>query len=198
MRFKLLLILLGLTLSSYTKYVVPIADVRILTVSDSICNAEMGKREVTGRNDGKHITAYMKVCGLNGNKQYPYCAAGQAYCLHLACEQLGLPYPYNRRSAVANYYFDYAIKDGVKVEAIPAVNDFVVWRAQKGNTGHIERVKSVVNNNVVYTYAFNTSNGKDGDQREGNGNYIRKRHLNSFLGRLRLRGLVGYYPAHYK
>lgn len=198
MRFKLLLISLALLLSSYTKYVIPIEDVSVLAVSDSICAGEMGKREVSGRNDGKHITAYMNLCGLSGDKQYPYCSAGQAYCLYNACKKLGVPYPYSKRSAVANYHYDYARLNGVQVESLPAAHDFVVWKAKKGNTGHIERIKSVVNSNVVYTYAFNTSNGKSGDQRDGNGNYIRKRHLNSFLGKLRLRGLVGYRLANNK
>lgn len=193
-QYKIIAILLlaSILLSGYTKYNIIIEDGRALEVSEQICKQEMGKRERTGRNDGKHITRYMNSTYLSGERGYPYCAAGQVYCLQIGCDSVNINYPFDKHSALANYHFDYAKAYGRKVAPIPDKHDYVVWKAKRGNTGHIERVKDTLSRFIVTTYAFNTSNGKKGSQREGNGNYIRTRHLKSPLGRLRLRGIVGF------
>ena len=195
MRYKLLLIGTLLLLCSFTEYRVAVENEAVLAVSDSICNSQMGLRERTGKNDGVHITKYMNYTHLSGNKGYPYCAAGQAWCLGTACDMLGIKFPFTKKSAVANFYFDDAKKHGVEGNGMIAKHKFVIWKAQSGNTGHIERVHSVIDAKTatVMLYAFNTSNGLSGSQNNGNGNYLRKRTLKSFLGRLRLRGLVSMY-----
>lgn len=198
MRCKLIILTLLFINSiaySYVKYTIPVDSYHVLRLSETFISGEMGKREITGQNDGVHIVKYMKATGLSGYKGYPYCAAGQAWGIRKAVDSLKANRPF-KYSAVANYYFDYAKKHGEKIaNPTPARHDYVIWKNPNNYTGHIERVFEVVDDYTVYTYAFNTSNGKTGSQREGNGNYIRKRNLKSFLGRLRIRGLVGWnYP----
>ena len=51
-------------------------------------------------------------------------------------------------------------------------------------------IDSVCRGGNVFVLSANTSNGKSGNEREGNGNYIRKRNLNYDLNRMMLKGLL--------
>ena len=166
----------------------------VLETWHAFCLAEMGKTELTGNNDGKHITEYMNWAKLSGKRKYAYCASGLLSQLDKACKLHGVKFPFGKNSAVANYYFDYAKKHGRKVfDTTPDRFDLIVWKKPRSSSGHIETIKSLVDKDLhVNTYAFNTSNGKTGSQREGNGNFIRERDLSKDLGTMFVRGLIGF------
>lgn len=185
------LIFSSVNLLSWDRYIIDVEDAQLLSVSRAIAYMQVGLTEITGNNDGEHITRYMNCCHLSGAKAYPYCAAGQCWCFWGASKLTNIKYPFSKRSAVANYYYDFALSNGFRDSlAIPQVDDLMVWKHRTGRTGHIERIIST--DNGILTVGFNTSNGKKGSQREGNGIFIRKRSLNSPLGRMRLRGIVGF------
>jgi len=186
-----LILISSVNLMSWDRYIIEVDDYQLLHTSRQLMMTQVGLTEKTGKNDGAHITAYMNSTGLSGKKQYPYCAAGQSWCLSRAAFILQIAYPFSKRSAVANYYYEYAVKTGVldTVSAV-SIDDLIIWKHRTGRTGHIERIIST--DKGIFTVGFNTSNGKSGSQREGNGIFIRKRNLKSPLGRMRLRGLVGF------
>ena len=195
MKYRLTILLFFITFYScfsWNVIVITVLDTSFLQLSETFLIEEMGKRELTGKNDGKHITKYMKSCYLSGKKHYPYCAAGQVYCLDKATDSLKLDYPFSKHSAVANFHYTDAITLGKKINRLPKAHDFIIWKHLKGNSGHIERIDSIINEYKFITYAFNTSNGKNGSQRNGNGNYKRIRSLHPILGKMRLRGFVGF------
>ena len=86
----------------------------------------------------------------------------------------------------------FAKRNGEKVKYEPQVNDLIVWKHSNNWTGHVERVIEVLDKGNVRTVGANTNNGKSGSQREGNGIFIRKRNVKHILGRLKVRGLVGF------
>jgi hypothetical protein len=186
-----LILISSVNLMSWDRYIIEVDDYQLLHTSRQIMMNQVGLVEKTGKNDGAHITLYMNSCYLSGKKQYAYCAAGQSWCLSRAAIILQLPYPFSKHSAVANFYYEDAVAIGV-LDTISAVSidDLIIWKHRTGRTGHIERIIST--DKGIFTVGFNTSNGKTGSQREGNGIFIRKRNLNSPLGRMRLRGLVGF------
>jgi len=179
------------------RYLIPLQKANlVLPLWHKYCEEEMGKHEKTGNNDGTHITKYMNFAHLSGKKKYAYCASGLLYCLNKACEFYDVEFPFSKRSAVANFYYDDAKKIGQKsFDNIPQIYDLVVWKKPYSRSGHIESIKSPLNDLKVIDYAFNTSNGKSGSQREGNGNFIRERDLSSGLGKMAMRGLVGFYDV---
>lgn len=177
------------------KYVVYLEKAEeVLPIWHQFCWDEMGKKELTGQNDGAHITKYMNWAHLSGKKKYAYCASGLLSQLDKACQQVGVAFPFSKHSASANYYFDNAKKIGVKVsDTTPQIYDLIIWKNKPSYSGHIESVKFNRDNDlVVDTYAFNTSNGMSGSQREGNGNFERIRDLSKDLGKMYVRGLVGF------
>jgi len=188
----LLIFLIAFVGFGWVRYDIPIGNRDAIELTLDIASDEMGKKELTGKNDGEHITKYMNATGLSGSRGYPYCAAGLVWCLKTATDSLNIKYPFAKRSAVANYHFDYAKKNGIKVVSKPVRGGFLVWKSDNSYSGHVEIIKEVVTSVEVVTLGFNTSNGKTGSQREGNGNFERTRYLKSFLGRLRLRGVVGF------
>jgi hypothetical protein len=194
MRYKFLffVVIIYITSLGFTKYSIPIESECFNAVTLSNVELEMGKRELTGKNDGKHIRKYMSAVNLGYPKGYPYCASGLVYCMNNACDSLNTPYPFSKKSASANYHYDNARKIGKLDTSIIHQGDLIVWKNVKSYSGHIEIIYGQKNEHVVLTMGFNTSNGKRGSQREGNGNYYRERNINHPLSRMRLRGLIGF------
>lgn len=62
------------------KRTVKVKERREKTADNLISVAEqyVGLRELTGNNDHPQITKWMKLCGLRGDRGYPWCAAAQA------------------------------------------------------------------------------------------------------------------------
>lgn len=70
--------------------------------------------------------------------------------------------------------------------------DLIIWNMQGTSSGHIERIVLTGKAGWVTTVGFNTSSGISGSQRDGGGVYYRKRNLNHVLGRMQIKGLVGW------
>ena len=177
-----------------TKYEI-IAEKQIVSSSEFFANSVIGVIEATGKNDGSIIEQMQKVGG--GYKGLPYCYYYQYWCFWKAkqeldseCKKYIIPIP---KSGSSQAPYTYALANGKKVKYEARKHDLIIWKSAKNWTGHIERVKEVLNNGWVETYAGNTSNGLSGDQREGNGIFLRKRNIKHPLSRILLiRGLVGY------
>lgn len=147
--------------------------------------AQVGIKELTGHNDGETLK-YQKIFGL---RNQPYCAMGQYWCYWAnAKDKVDIPF---RKSANAQSYYNYAQNYGVKTKYQASIDDFIVWMISKTINGHIERIIKVGEAGWVVTIGFNTSNGKLGKQREGNGVFERKRNIYYPIGRLLIKGLVG-------
>ena len=184
----LLAILVGMILVMYVsavsqkKYNILISDYGIMKRSEIVCQNEMGKIEI-GNNQGQHIKLYMKYVGLNYTKKYPYCAAGISFCY-------GKEIPF-KRSASANRIYDNIRKQGYRVKYEAKKHNLLVWKNLKNYNGHISRIKEVQLKGWVLTYEFNTGDPSK-NQREGDGNYIKRRNIYHILGRMKVRGLCGF------
>jgi hypothetical protein len=175
---------------SQSKYELETSEM-LLRTSHFIALCQVGTVEDTGNNDGEQIAEYLRSVGIHSPA--PYCMAGQYYCFYKAKQHLNIktsiPIP---RSGVANSAFNFAKKHGKKTEFKPQKHDLITWKSRHSWTGHVERIDVVGKAGWVYTIGFNTSNGKTGSQRNGDGVFYRKRNIKHVLGRLYVRGLVGF------
>jgi hypothetical protein len=191
-----LLLLLVATVKSLptTRYLIP-CKVKLIQASRDSAISQVGVREKTGRNDGFKVEQYLKSVGLS--KGNPYCAAGQYWCFYSAC--LDLKYPladipiYRTGSTVT--MFNETIRLGYKMKPTPFDNDLIFWRKPNEWKGHVERIIEVLKAGWVKTVGFNTSSGNADSQDDGEGVYFRKRNVNHFLGRMVLRGFLGFKPV---
>lgn len=176
------------------RYVI-IADKQLLLLSELFASSVVGVVEATGNNDGTLIEEMQAVGG--GAKGQPYCYYYQYWAFWKAkefltniCYYSEIPIP---KGGLAQLPFNYAKQNGTKTSYAPEKHDLIVWKTKNSWTGHIERIKEILSGGYVTTYAGNTNNGLQGNQREGNGIFIRKRHITHPLSRtLLIRGLVGY------
>jgi len=177
-------------LYSQAKFIVP-CDYLLLNKSKEILLKQVGIKEKTNKNDGKEVEAYL--ASVNLPKGFPYCAAGQYYCWKEATKfYVGLypnPVP---KTASANGMYDGLMRKGIRGAFIPDINDLIVWKNTHNYNGHIERIIDVNQKGWVVTVGFNTSSGTKGNQRDGAGVYVRQRNVTHFLGRMYMRGLIGF------
>ncbi len=185
-RSVVILLLISLTqLSAQTKYCLPCRE-DILRASLDSAVSQVGTVEKTNRNDGD-VEKYLSIFNLN--KGNPYCAAGQYWCFFTACIDLKLSTKEIPivKSALANTIYQKAKTRGRKIKYRAELNDLIVWRIPKNKHGHIERIYKKLSRIWVLTIAFNV---KSKSGREGV--FIKKRNILSPLGRLRIRGLIGF------
>lgn len=182
-------IFLTLAIRSQSKYELICKPYLIELSYDSLI-AQIGIREATGNNDGA-VEKYQKIFSM---KNQPYCQMLQYWCFYVnANKKSDIPIP---KSALAISSYNYAKKYGVKVPYMPAKHDFLVYQNSGDVTGHVERIVSVGELGWVIVVAGNTTNGKTGNQREGNGVYKRERNIYHPLSRILLiKGLVGIRPV---
>jgi len=193
MKYLLLFALLFLfvqTAHSNQRYTVH-CEASLLEASADSMIAQIGTTEATGRNDGA-VEKYLRSVGLP--KGLAYCAAGQYWCFRVAAEALGImikniPMP---RTGLANAIYNRAKKQGQRTKFKPQRHDLIVWRKGKTAFGHVERIIAVGKAGYVTTVGFNTSPGKGKSQRDGQGVWKRRRNIFHPLGRMRVRGLVGF------
>jgi hypothetical protein len=155
-----------------------------------VARSQVGLKELTGSNDGPHIEKYLNSVGLHG--RYPYCAAGIYWCFvkatkNLQMQQSEIPI---KRTASANAIFDDAKRKGNLTIYIPKTGDLLVWKLPKSYSGHIEIIVRSINVGIYLTIGFNTSSG---NTRDGEGNYYRYRSIFDPIGRLNVRGIVGFW-----
>lgn len=189
----LLLVLFMGEVKAQTRYEIP-ANGQLLDVSKNIMLENVGTKELTGNNDGEIIAFILASVGIY--RPAPYCQAYVYFCFSEARYIIGkcgvlvdIPIP---KSGVAQSSFNYAKKNGIKTNYTPKVNDLMVWKYSNSWAGHTERIFEVLDKGTVLTVGANTSNGLNGSQREGNGIFKRKRNVKHPIGRLKLRGLVGF------
>ena len=168
------------------KYVLPCKEYLFYLRMDSL-ETQIGTKEATGRNDGE-VYKYQKPFGL---KNQPYCKMLQdwAFWVNLEVKE-DAPYKFN---PLAISLYGYAKKNGTKAIYYGNYGDLLIWNNAGQITGHIECIDSVMLRGNVRTIAGNTSNGKTGNQREGNGIYQRERNIKHPLSRILLmKGIVGF------
>jgi len=185
---KLILILICFTwnIQAQERYEIPCKSYLFELRMDSL-KTQIGIKEATGKNDGE-VLKYQTVFGI---RKQPYCKMLQdwAFFVNLRLHN-DAPYHFN---PLAISIYGFAQKKGLKTIYGGFVGDLIVWRNKGQVTGHIECIDSVMKRGWVMTIAGNTSNGKSGSQREGNGNYRRQRNIKHPLSRiLQIRGLVGF------
>jgi len=95
------------------------------------------------------------------------------------------PYP---RSAFANYLYNYAIKNGIKTKYNVQEGDYIVWKVANEIYGHIGLVVGVWQTGVI------TIEGNTGSNTIRTGGMVAKkfRSITNPIGRLKVRGLVGF------
>ena len=187
-KILLLFVIVANKATALERYVV-IAHADLVDVSRQVLINQVGVKE-QGHNRGVEVTKYLASVGLKAGN--PYCAAGQYWCFWQAAEELKLSkdlIPIARTGSTQIMYMD-AKKRGERTDYNPSVDDLLFWRVDK-NKGHVERVVEVKNAGWVRTVGFNTSSG-NGSQRDGDGVYYRNRNIYHPVGRLTVRGLIGF------
>jgi hypothetical protein len=183
--FLILLLITGNKAVAFEKYLLECRK-DILELSEKYTVSQIGTLEKKGRNDGD-VYKYQKLLGIRVGS--PYCAAGLYWCFWRSVNDLELSdndIPIIK-SAVANDIFNDAMRRGKISDYYPDRHDLIVWRKPKSWSGHIERVLEVKKAGWVITVGFNTINNS-GQQ----GVFRKKRNVFHPLGRLAIRGLIGF------
>lgn len=170
-----------------TRFELP-AGKYIVEISTIIAKSQVG---VSDARNPSVVEEYLVTAGVRYYN--PFCQSGQYWSFVQAQKLITLyksitgaamsvtiPIP---KSALANSSYNYALKKGKKTSYIPQRHDLLIWRAANGINGHIERVDSVLNGGWVRCIAFNTGNRQV---------KLTKRNIYHILGRLQVRGLVGF------
>lgn len=131
------------------------------------------------------VLTYLRSVGLT--KRYAWCQAFQYNSFRVVCNVINIPIPIPR-SGVANSSFDYAKKNGYKTDFAPAVGDLLVWK-QADWSGHVALIVKIFPNKKVQTIEGNTSSLST---RQGGAVERKMRYLNHKIGKLKVRGLVGF------
>lgn len=189
MKYLVGIILATISMLSADIYTVPFNS-NVRNDAYKLLKGDIGLKELTGNNDGVHIKKYMDTCRLPYKAHYPYCAAYITWGFYTAQakDKVKTTFP---RTALAYNFYTYGKKNGVKSTGLLYKKmDILVWNKAKTTTGHTEMIDSVMRGGNVYVLSANTSNGKSGNEREGNGNYVRRRNLNYSLNRMMLKAIV--------
>ncbi len=191
----LILFITSPKLCSFGKYQIG-CDSVLLTLSEKIMIKQVGTIEKTGKNDGNMIEIYQNAVGLG--KGSSYCAAGIYWCFSAATDLLimrseCIPIP---KTGLANLIYSHAKANGIRVNYIPQRHDLIVWRYPSSSFGHIERIIQTKKAGWVVTVSFNTSKKQNGTGKKIEGVFIKKRNIFHPLGRMLIRGLVGFRNEH--
>lgn len=149
----------------------------------AIAVSQVGVAEATGHNDGPQIERYQRAVGLHRGD--PYCAAFQVWSFDSAGHQ---PLA---RTGLANGLYNDAARRGRKSEGY-RVGDLVVWKFSQSASGHVARIVKVGQAGWCTTVEANTSPTTTGDQRNGGGVYLKHRQMRHPLGKMFVRGFVGF------
>lgn len=169
------------------KFLLP-TSLEVLSLSYDILMKQVGTKEKTGHNDGD-VVKYLNSIGLGAGNAY--CLAGQYYCFEEASKELNRPNPLYK-TGLTKRLIRFAEDHAVPVEFKPAKHDLICWRHHDPDIrGHVERIIDIITPRLVRTVGFNTSNGKIGSQREGDGVFIRVRKIGD-LGKMYLNCLIGF------
>lgn len=149
---------------------------------------EVGKRERTGHNDGKHIDTYARNVGMPLGSAYCY-AAIYTWAKN-ASVTTGLKNPLPRTGSTQTAFSIAASSFRLANSNAPRRGDVLIWRIPRKWLGHAALITKATPQGIVYTIEANTSRTGTGDQRDGGGIWTKRRFLNRGLGRLVVRGLI--------
>ncbi len=162
---------------------------RLLEYTMIIAREQLGISEYDCRNRGQ-VDKYLEL--FNADAGSPYCYAGIYYCFYYACNYLSIDYDSIPipKTMLANRVYDFAKTHGEKAGYAASIGDLLIWRRSNSIFGHIEMVHKVTTKGWVHTIGFNTS--KYINNRKVCGVYEHKRNIYHPLGRLAIRGIVGF------
>ncbi|NQU52902.1 MAG: hypothetical protein HQ522_10230 [Bacteroidetes bacterium] len=132
----------------------------------------LGVFELTGNNDHPRISESMRLCGLAGNRGYPWCASSQAKIHYDA----NIPAPHSAR--VTNWFKRNIVwrrEWGDKQFNVQPGMVGAIYYKSLGRYGHIVMIIGEDNNNY-YTLEGNTNSA---GSREGQGFYKKMRSKSS-------------------
>lgn len=138
-----------------------------------------------GNNAGKHVVMYQKAAGIG--KYEPYCMAGIYWSFDSTAKKLKITNPIYKTGSTISF-LTYYKKHSVKQRSPIKKYDIVILRVGEKWKGHALRIDSVISGGIVRTFEFNTGSG---NQREGDGNYFRRRNLLSPIGSMHIAGIIG-------
>lgn len=187
-KYLLLALLLVASLDAVAARYVLTCEERLITESMQVALREVGTIE-QAENLGA-VTKYQRSAGIAEGAAY--CAAGQYYAFAVAARKLSLdereiPIP---RQGVANDIYNYAEKFGIATPKTYSRHDLIIWRRSGTWRGHVERIVIVGKAGWVHTIGFNVTTTCNG--REVEGVFIKKRNVRHLLGRMVIRGYVGF------
>lgn len=166
----------------------------LLNAARELAEKQVGVRELTGKNDGKQIDDYLEEAGYKRKSKLPYCMSGPLWCFRTSAKNLGLSMKEVPllRSGSTVLVFNNALKKGKKVKFEPEEDNLLFWINQKRNGGHVEWITAVGKAGWLDTIGFNTTSSNKGRQEDGHGVFYRKRNILHVLGRMTVRGLIGF------
>jgi len=139
-----------------------------------LAQSYVGTQELTGANDGPEIEQFLATVNLKAGN--PYCAAFVSYILE---DSPGVTKPDVRSGLAYHFITDDSIPANQVLRGTTTIPDgtILVWR--KGNTiyGHTGFVADHPSANHFETIEANTSSGRYGNQRDGDGVWLRQRSI---------------------
>lgn len=132
----------------------------------------VGTTERGGNNNGPEVRAFLRSVGLGPG--YPWCAAFVSYCLTAA----GVEYPTKRTAGARAFISDRSVTatDVLYGRATVKPGWLVIWRRGNSWAGHIGIVTTWGKASGA-TIEGNTSSGRSGSQRDGDGVWSRTRSI---------------------
>lgn len=186
------MLIIGLMMVYTTMYAAP----ERLTITASAAQWEGSMRVLRsqvgvierGRNDGTAVRRYLASVGLRAGA--PWCWALQ-YWTYVAAGE-GVPNAIvNTGSTQTAWHAARRHATRRTVAAMPQDGDLMVYYVPGTWSGHGLRIESVRSGGWLTTIEGNTSSGKRGSQRDGDGVYRRHRNWLHPLLRMRVRGFIG-------
>jgi len=135
---------------------------------------EVGEKEAEGPNEGPDVRKYMAAVNLSDG--YPWCAGFVRWALDQAVAE----YPDVRSAVATEYITDRSIEARKVLRGAREVPAGSLNIHRRGDTwkGHIEILTRRWQGKCGTTIGGNTSSGKAGPQRDGDGVWPRKRCIN--------------------
>jgi len=135
---------------------------------------EVGEKEAEAPNEGPDIRKYMAAVNLSDG--YPWCAG----FIRWALDQAGANYPGVRSAVATEYITDRSIEARKVLRGAKEVPAGSLSIHRRGDTwkGHIEILTRRWRGKCGTTIGGNTSPGKAGPQRDGDGVWPRRRCIN--------------------
>jgi hypothetical protein len=130
--------------------------------------SQVGVREATGKNDGKHVRKYLAAVNLS--EGFAWCAAFVRWCF----DQVGIKTSITAWSPTAHNASYVIYERGKWKRDMHSGDVFTLYYPKKKRIGHTGFVNRMTNSNTVETVEGNT-NGEG--SREGDGVYIKYRPI---------------------